>query len=135
MDVHTVQQRSANMAAIKGKNTGPEMTVRRLLHARGYRYVLHKRGLPGTPDLVFPARHKIVFVHGCYWHMHDCRYGKVLVQTRTAFWQEKRRGNANRDKRNREILISQGWTVLEVWACELKNPASMLKRVTRFLDA
>ena len=98
MDVHTPRQRSRNMAAIKGKDTRPEMVVRRMLHRLGFRYALHKNGLPGKPDLVFPSRRKVIFVHGCYWHIHDCRYGRVVPATRADFWRAKRRSNVERDR-------------------------------------
>src|SRR5687768_9553296 len=96
-DVLTKAQRSRNMAAIRGRDTGPEMRVRRLLHRLGYRYALHSKALPGKPDLVFRSRKKAIFVHGCYWHMHRCKYGRVVPATRTEFWQAKRKGNVNRD--------------------------------------
>lgn len=133
MDVHTPQQRSRNMAAIKGKNTKPELAVRSLIHRLGYRYALHRKDLPGHPDIVFPSRRKIVFVHGCYWHMHDCPEGQVVEKTRTEFWQAKRRGNAARDRLRTGALNAQGWEVLEVWACELKEFASLTSRLITFL--
>src|SRR5579872_1111623 len=108
MDVHTVEQRSGNMAAIKGKNTKPEMMVRRLLHRMGYRYVLHSKKLPGRPDLVFPSRRQVIFVHGCFWHMHDCRYGNVVPATNREFWQTKRTGNVARDQLNTGALGNLG---------------------------
>ena len=105
------------MAAIKGKDTKPEMIVRRMLHGSGFRYALHKKGLPGKPDLVFPARRKVIFVHGCYWHVHDCRHGKVVEATRTEFWQTKRRANVLRDQRHVDLLKSDRWQVFIVWEC------------------
>jgi len=133
MDVHTPEQRSANMAAIRGRDTKPEMKVRRLLHRMGYRYALHRKDLPGTPDLVFPSRRKIIFVHGCYWHMHQCRWGCVVEATNTEFWQGKRRGNVERDRRHEAALVSQGWEVLLVWECETKDPATLWPRLQAFL--
>ena len=97
MDVLTRDKRSRNMAAIRGKDTGPERTIRRLLHTMGYRYVLHDRRLPGRPDLVFPRRRKVIFVHGCFWHMHECRYGRVVPAMNAEFWHKKRVGNVDRD--------------------------------------
>lgn len=134
VDVLTTAQRSRNMAAIKGTDTGPEMKVRRLLHRLGYRYALHSKGLPGKPDLVFRSRKKVIFVHGCYWHMHRCKYGSVVPATRTEFWQGKRKSNVDRDRAAGAALESQGWTVLVVWECETKEPESLTRKMTEFLD-
>jgi DNA mismatch endonuclease, patch repair protein len=133
-DVHTPKQRSANMAAIRSKNTKPEMVVRKLTHSFGYRYVLHTHKLPGHPDLVFPARRKAIFVHGCFWHMHDCRYGKVVPATNTAFWHMKRTGNVERDLRNIDSMKELGWDVLVIWECETKNFHELGKRIQAFLE-
>ena len=135
MDVHTTAQRSGNMAAIKGKDTKPEMIVRRLLHRMGYRYVLHGKKLPGRPDLVFPARRKIVFVHGCFWHMHECRWGRVIPATRTEFWQSKRSANVVRDRAMRDVLRRHGWQALVVWECETRELPSLTDRLVTFLDS
>lgn len=132
-DVHSAEQRSRNMAAIKGRDTAPEMFVRRMLHGFGFRYSLHKKGLPGRPDLVFPARKKIIFVHGCYWHMHDCRWGCVIPATRTEFWQAKRTGNVRRDRAVHEALVSLGWEVLVVWECQIRDLPSLTDRLIGFL--
>ena len=132
-DVHTPRQRSANMSAIRNKDTKPEIIVRRLTHGFGYRYVLHSRKLPGHPDLVFPARRKAIFVHGCFWHMHDCRYGRVAPATNTAFWSAKRSGNVERDARNMQSLKELGWDVLVVWECETRDLKALGKRIDRFL--
>lgn len=133
MDVHTPEQRSRNMAAIKGKNTKPELAVRRIVHRLGYRFALHRKDLPGNPDIVFPSRKKIIFVHGCYWHMHSCHLGQVVEKTNTEFWQGKRKATVVRDRVRVRALLSQGWDVLEVWACELKDPAILAGRLTDFL--
>jgi DNA mismatch endonuclease (patch repair protein) len=132
-DVLTPKQRSANMAAIRGKNTKPEMVVRRLTHRLGYRYLLHERKLPGHPDLVFPSRQKAIFVHGCFWHLHDCRYGRVVPATNAVFWDNKRKGNALRDARNMESLQLLGWKVLVLWECETKDLSALAARIRRFL--
>ena len=116
-DVHTPEQRSGNMAAIKGKNTKPEMIVRRMLHSQGYRYVLHQKQLPGRPDLVFPSRKKVIFVHGCFWHMHGCGRCRIPVAGR-AYWTLKLRRNWLRDRRTRRALRRLGWRVLVVWECQ-----------------
>src|SRR5262249_10525736 len=99
VDVHTPMQRSRNMAAIHAKDTKPEMIVRRMVHSFGYRYRLHARDLIGCPDLVLPKYKFLIFVHGCFWHMHKCRYGKVVPKTNARFWQNKRLQNVERDKR------------------------------------
>lgn len=134
-DVLTVEQRSACMAAVRSWDTKPEMAVRRLTHRLGYRYALHKKTLPGSPDLVFPARRKVVFVHGCFWHMHGCRAGAKIPATNTDYWQTKRERNAQRDRASVEALASQGWQVLVVWECETKDPSSLADRLTSFLNS
>ena len=134
MDVHSRKQRSRNMAAVRGTNTKPEMTVRRLLHSLGYRYVLHDRRLPGRPDLVFPGRRKVIFVHGCFWHCHECRFGRVVPETNAVFWRKKRAGNMARDRRNLRVLQSDGWSVLVVWECETKKLGALQTRAVVFLE-
>src|SRR4051812_32902243 len=96
-DVHNKEQRSRNMAAIKSKNTKPEICVRKLLWALGYRYRLHRRDLPGRPDIVFPGKHKLIFVNGCFWHQHRCKYGKAKPKSNAEFWEKKRNRNSWRD--------------------------------------
>jgi DNA mismatch endonuclease (patch repair protein) len=120
-DVLSPEQRSFNMSRIRGRDTKPEMVVRRFLHAAGLRYRLYGKGLPGKPDLVFAGARAVVFVHGCFWHMHRCRYGKPAPSTNKDFWAEKRRGNAARDVRNRTQLRAQGWKVFEVWECHTRD--------------
>lgn len=111
------------MAAIRSRDTKPEMIVRRGLHARGLRFRLHRAGLPGRPDLVFPSRRVAVFVHGCFWHAHDgCRYYR-LPATDQARWQAKLEGNRARDARDRAALALMGWRVFVVWECELRGDA------------
>lgn len=119
-DVHEPETRSYNMSQIQGKDTKPEMLVRRFLHSNGFRYRLHVKNLPGKPDLVLPKYNSVIFVHGCFWHAHeDCKYFKI-PQTRTEWWKEKLFGNKERDERNIEELEGQGWNVIVVWGCELK---------------
>ncbi len=120
-DVHTAAQRSYNMSRIRGVNTAPELRVRRLLHAMGLRYRLHARNLPGKPDLVFAGARAVLFVHGCFWHMHRCKYGKPVPATNVSFWVQKRRSNADRDKRNRAALKKDGWRVFEIWECQTRR--------------
>src|SRR5215467_4339130 len=108
-DVHTREQRSRNMAAIKCKDTSPEKIVRSLVHRMGLRYALHKKDLPGRPDIVLVGRKKIIQVHGCFWHMHRCRFGCVTPATNAEFWKKKRFSNVERDRRIRRVLRRQGW--------------------------
>jgi DNA mismatch endonuclease, patch repair protein len=120
-DVLTPEQRRFNMSRIRNRNTRPEMKVRSIVHQMGYRYRLHSKDLPGKPDLVFPGRRKIIFVHGCFFHMHDCPYGRVVPKTNAEFWQTKRLSNVERDRRNLVTLENDGWLVLIVWECMTKR--------------
>ena len=124
-DVHSPEQRSRNMAAIRGKDTKPEIVVRTALHALGYRFRLHRRDLPGTPDIVLPKYRTVIFVHGCFWHSHDCRYGRVTPATRSEFWSEKRAGTVERDQRKIRTLEAKGWQVLTIWECETREPGAV----------
>ncbi|HEW79850.1 MAG TPA: DNA mismatch endonuclease Vsr [Phycisphaerales bacterium] len=135
MDVHTKEQRSFNMSRIRDKNTRPEMLVRSLTHHMGYRYRLHQKNLPGKPDLVFKRHKKVIFVHGCFWHMHNCRYGKVTPKTNRKFWQTKREGNVTRDKANIRKLRRLGWKVLTVWECQTRNEEKLTKKLDKFLSS
>lgn len=132
-DIHTQIQRSRNMAAVKSKNTGPEIQVRRALHRLGYRYRLHANNLPGTPDIVFPGRKKAILVHGCYWHMHKCFKGQSEPKTNSAFWRRKRIDNVKRDAKNIKHLKNLGWDVLTVWECQIRKPR-FETNLTRFLN-
>jgi DNA mismatch endonuclease (patch repair protein) len=116
--------RSRMMAGIKGKDTKPEMFVRHLLHERGFRYRLHRKDLPGKPDIVLPKYSAVILVHGCFWHGHDCRFFK-LPGTRTEWWHEKLEQNRIRDQRNIQGLLTGGWRVLVVWECALRDPGSI----------
>jgi len=120
-DVHTPEQRQRNMSRIRGRDTKPEMMVRRGLHARGLRYRLQDRSLPGRPDLVFPKYRAVIFVHGCFWHGHNCPMFH-LPATRPDFWQAKISGNQVRDAKAHQGLLAAGWRVLTVWECCLKSP-------------
>jgi DNA mismatch endonuclease (patch repair protein) len=119
-DVHNTEQRSANMRAIRQKNTNPEMQIRRLLFAKGFRFRLHVKDLPGSPDLVLPKHRVAVFVHGCFWHGHGCHLFKVPA-TRTEFWLAKIQANRDRDYRDQNKLLAAGWRVLIIWECALKG--------------
>ena len=120
MDVHSPTQRSFNMSKIRGKDTRPEMVVRRWLWANGYRYRLHRKDLPGRPDIVLPKYHAVIFVHGCFWHRHGCKYS-TFPSTRQNFWQTKFEGNVQRDKDNQARLTSQGWRDFVLWECEINS--------------
>lgn len=121
------------MAAVHSKNTTPEKAVRRIVHKLGYRYRLHVDDLPGKPDMVFPKRHKIVFLHGCFWHRHSrCRYA-TQPKTNVEFWQRKFCKNVERDRCTQRKLKKMGWTILVVWQCELKDPEKLVRRIDAFL--
>ena len=136
MDHLTIFERKRCMAKIKGKDTTPEMTVRKLLHRMGYRYRLHRKDLPGKPDIVFGPRKKVIFVNGCFWHKHSCRRGIREPKTNTEFWKSKREGNAERDRKNYEALKSLGWKYLIIWECTIKkkNIEGLSKKLVEFLD-
>lgn len=122
-DVHSKEVRSYNMSRIKGKDTKPEMLVRRFLHAQGFRYRLHDRKLPGKPDIVLPKYKTAIFVHGCFWHGHEgCKY-YVIPKTRTDWWTNKINSNRTNDKKAALALESQGWKIIHLWECQLKPPA------------
>lgn len=133
MDRLSKQRRSEIMSNIRSANTTPERAIRSLLHKLGYRYRLHSKKLSGRPDLVFPGRKKVIFVHGCFWHGHEgCLKGK-LPKSNLDYWQPKLEGNKRRDLENRRKLESEGWGVLVLWQCELKNVEKLKSRVTEFL--
>jgi len=124
--------RSRIMRAVKGRDTKPELFVRSKLHRAGYRFRLHRQTLPGRPDLVFPGRRKVIFVHGCFWHGHDCKRGARSPKNNAGYWRAKIDRNRARDERNREALRDSGWKVETVWECELGD-IQWLKRLKRFL--
>ena len=134
-DRMTALERSALMGRIRSKDTGPEMTVRRLLHGLGYRYVLHDGRLPGRPDLVFPARGKVVFVHGCFWHGHSCGRG-FRPKRNGEFWGAKIDNNKARDRRQVRALRTLGWKVLTVWECATtpSRLGALERSLTAFLE-
>jgi DNA mismatch endonuclease (patch repair protein) len=132
-DVHSPEQRSRNMASIRGKDTLPEKFVRSLLHRLGYRFRLHRRDLPGKPDLVFPSRRKVIFVHGCFWHMHHCRWGRVIPGTNAEFWRTKRQTNCDRDRKAQAALSGAGWQILVVWECDVRDETALRERLQDFL--
>jgi DNA mismatch endonuclease (patch repair protein) len=121
------------MKSVKTQGTGPEMILRRALHKLGYRYTLHDRKLPGSPDLVFPRRRKAIFVDGCFWHGHKCRWGK-LPKSNLDYWKPKIDANKKRDRKKRSALTDDGWKYFVVWQCELKNLTSALPKILAFLE-
>lgn len=126
MDTLTAERRSRNMAAIKGKDTRPELTVRRFLHAMGLRYRLHATGLPGKPDLVFRSRRAVVFVHGCFWHgCPHCRAGRREVKSNADYWRPKLARNQARDLLVRTALDTAGWNVLTIWECQVRDMTAL----------
>jgi len=135
VDVLTPIQRSFNMSRIRNRDTRPEIIVRSIVHRMGFRYRLHKSDLPGKPDLVLVRHGKIINVHGCFFHMHACKYGKVVPATNVDFWSTKRLSNVERDSRNLRSLRKAGWKVMTVWECETKDVTTLTKRINRFLGA
>ena len=133
-DVFTPQDRGRVMRAVKGKNTKPEMIVRRLAHAMGYRFRLHRKDLPGKPDLVFPGRKAVIFVHGCFWHGHDCARGSRQPKQNADYWRTKIGRNVERDADTLEALAAQGWRTLVLWECEMKDRDALAERIRAFLD-
>jgi DNA mismatch endonuclease (patch repair protein) len=133
MDTLTTLQRSQRMASIRSKNTKPELIVRGLVFALGHRYRLHSRDLPGSPDLVFRSRKKVIFVHGCFWHGHRGCKTANKPKSRTQYWDEKFTRNKQRDARNQRALKALGWRSLVVWECELKDSVSLRRRLRIFL--
>jgi DNA mismatch endonuclease (patch repair protein) len=131
-DVFTSDERSRIMRTVRSRDTKPELTVRRLIFGLGYRYRLHDVHLPGTPDLVFRSRRKIINISGCFWHMHDCGRCKIPA-THSAYWMAKLQGNKRRDAGNLQELQQLGWGVMTIWECELKNRESVINRITAFL--
>lgn len=132
-DTLTPAERSERMARVKGKDTKPEMLVRRLLHRMGYRYRLHAKDLPGRPDVVFRGKKKAVFVHGCFWHRHPgCALAR-LPKSRLAFWKQKLEGNRQRDLRNQKALTAMGWDFIVIWECEVGNATALEQRLSKFL--
>lgn len=130
----TSEQRSALMGKIRAKNTKPELAVRSLVHRLGYRFRLHARDLPGSPDIVFPSRKKVIFVHGCFWHWHPrCAIAKI-PKTRTNFWTHKLQRNRERDFRKITQLQTSGWQSLVVWECELSAPHRLQRKLAAFLE-
>ena len=128
------EARSRLMSRIRSHDTGPERAVRSILHSLGLRFRLHRRDLPGTPDIVLPSRGAVVFVHGCFWHGHRCKAEK-MPKSRTDYWGPKIEANKARDNRVLTLLCDKGWQAMVVWQCELRDLSSTVERVAAFLDA
>ena len=129
------EDRSRTMRAVKGRDTGPEMTVRRLAHGMGYRYRLYRKDLPGKPDVVFPARRKVIFVHGCFWHQHHCSRGSAVSKVESGLLDsEAPTETKQRDAENQNRLREMGWDVLVIWECEMKDRDALQARIAAFLD-
>ncbi|WP_371180914.1 very short patch repair endonuclease [Xanthomonas sacchari] len=133
VDRLTAERRSWLMSRIGSKNTKPELALRSLLHGLGFRFRLHRRDLPGTPDVVLPGRQTVIFVHGCFWHGHACKRNK-MPKSRTEYWGPKIDANRKRDAKKRRMLRKLGWQVLTVWECELRNPSKLSDRLVRMID-
>lgn len=134
MDTLSPRERSERMGRVRGRDTKPELLVRRLVHQMGYRYRLHGKGIPGKPDLVFRSRRKLIFVHGCFWHRHKgcplCRWPKSKLD----FWKPKLERNRQRDRDNQRRLTEQGWSFLVLWECQLKDTLQLTQQLTLFLE-
>ena len=135
MDSVSPEKRGWIMSQVKGRDTKPEKLVRSLLFHMGYRFRLHRKDLPGKPDIVLPKYHAVIFVHGCYWHRHDCPNGRRLPKSRLDFWLPKLEGNRERDMRKQALLREQGWNVLVIWECQLRDAAELQKKISAFLNA
>lgn len=127
------EARSRTMRAVKSRDTAPEMIVRRMVHAMGKRYRLHRADLPGKPDLTFPRLKKIIFVHGCFWHGHDCKRGARLPKENADYWANKINRNKERDAKTQASLQIMGWDVLIIWECQLKDRTALSERIKAFL--
>lgn len=133
-DKLTPQRRSWNMSRIRSAGTKPEMVLRSVLHRMGFRFRLHRRGLPGRPDIVLPKYHTVIFVHGCFWHQHPGCIEAVRPKTNEKYWAAKLEGNVKRDKKNRRALRREGWRVFRFWECQIeKDPIRIAMRIAKEL--
>jgi DNA mismatch endonuclease (patch repair protein) len=135
VDTLTPFERSTRMSRVKSRDTKPEWKLRRLVWGLGYRYRKNRRDIPGQPDLAFIGRKRAIFLHGCFWHRHDCPLGRRSPKSRNEFWDRKFTRNVERDGQVRSVLRDAGWHVLVIWECELANRESVENRVREFLDA
>ena len=129
----SVEDRRRTMRSVHSKDTTPELIVRRIIFRLGYRYRLNWKELPGKPDIVFPGRRKVIFVHGCFWHGHDCKAGNKRPRSNEAYWTTKLKRNKERDQLNLQRLLAMNWQPLVVWECELKDAAMLEKTLIAFL--
>lgn len=134
MPPETAEERSRIMRFVRSKDTKPELAVRKISFSLGYRHRLHRKDLPGKPDLVYPSKKKIIFVHGCFWHGHNCKRGARVPKNNNDYWLKKIRSNKERDKRNQAHLRTMGWEFLILWECEIKDKNDLVKRLKQFLD-
>jgi DNA mismatch endonuclease (patch repair protein) len=125
--------RSENMRRIRSRDTSPELAIRSLVHKMGYRFRLHRKDLPGKPDLVFPSRRKVIFVHGCFWHAHNCKTAHT-PKSNASYWKPKFQRNRARDRKNLKVLVKLGWRPLVIWECEVRNNRLVQQSVRRFLE-
>lgn len=135
MDTLTPTERSERMRRVKSRDTRPELLLRELTWELGYRYRKHRRDIPGCPDMAFIGQKRVVFLHGCFWHRHDCTSGQRKPKTRRTFWANKFQRNIERDSTVRDQLKAAGWRALVVWECELKKPDRVQRQLRKFLDA
>lgn len=135
MDTLSPQQRSERMRRVKGWDTKPELKLRKLVWSLGYRFRKHRRDVPGKPDLAFLGRRRAIFLHGCFWHRHDCPSGRRMPKSRVTFWKQKFGSNVERDSIVAKALRRAGWRSLVIWECQLKSAPSVERRIKRFLDA
>ena len=133
IDIFSSAKRSTIMSRIQGKNTTPEILVRKLIFSMGYRYRLHRKDLPGCPDIVFLGKKKVIFIHGCFWHRHNCKKGS-LPDTNKSFWESKLERNKIRDAEDLTKLEKSGWRVLVIWQCQIKNTKVLEASIKTFLD-
>lgn len=127
-------QRSDLMSKVRSKNTKPEIEVRKLVYSLGYRYRLHVKSLPGSPDMAFKGRRKVIFINGCFWHGHNCPSGMNQPKSNTDYWIPKIKKNIDRDKKNQKRIVELGWRVLLIWECELKDIPSLKRKIQDFLN-
>lgn len=128
-------KRSEIMRRVHSTDTGPELLVRKLTHSLGFRYRLHRKNLPGKPDLVFPSKKKLIFVHGCFWHGHHCKRGNRVPKKNREYWIKKIQSNVVRDERHIKELVELGWSVLVIWECEIRDHTALKDRIVRFLNS
>lgn len=134
MDILDKKKRSEIMSRVRSCNTGPEVKARQILHGLGYRFRLHRKDLPGTPDIVLPAHKCVVFVHGCFWHRHEGCRDATTPKTKSGFWRKKFAENIARDRRNVVSLRKMGWRLLIVWECDLRNEEKLIRKLVDFLN-